>query len=64
MKSIGLKLFIIVAVFITLFSAFLFYRTYLISSGHVYHVVNQQADRAADLVAWVGISSVVHGEYL
>ena len=27
-------------------------------------IANQQADRAADLVAWVGISSVVHGEYL
>lgn len=46
MKSIGLKLFIIVAVFVTLFSAFLFYRTYLISSEHVYQVVNQQADLA------------------
>ncbi len=46
MKSIGLKLFIIVAVFVMLFSAFLFYRTYVISSDHVYQVVNQQADLA------------------
>ena len=46
MKSVGLKLFIIVAVFITLFSLFLFYRTYLISNEHVHQVVNQQADLA------------------
>ena len=46
MKSIGLKLFIIVAVFVTLFSAFLFFRTYIISSEHVDQVVNQQADLA------------------
>jgi PAS domain S-box-containing protein len=46
MKSIGLKLFIIVAAFVMFFSAFLFYRTYLISSKHVYQVVNQQADLA------------------
>jgi len=46
MKSIGLKLFIIVAFFVTLFSAFLFYRAYVISNEHVYQVVNQQADLA------------------
>ena len=46
MKSIGLKLFIIVAVFVTLFSEFLFFRTYIISSEHVDQVVNQQADLA------------------
>ena len=43
MKSIGLKLFVIVASIITFFSLFLFYRTYLISSNHVHQVVNQQA---------------------
>jgi len=46
MKSIGLKLFFIVASIITLFSLFLFYRTYLISSNHVHQVVNQQAELA------------------
>ena len=46
MKSIGLKLFIIVAVFVTIFSLILFHRTYIISSEHVYQVVNQQADLA------------------
>lgn len=46
MKSIGLKLFVIVGVFIVLFSAFLFYRTYLISNRHAQQLVNQQADLA------------------
>lgn len=46
MKSIGLKLFVIVAVFVTIFSLILFHRTYIISSEHVYQVVNQQADLA------------------
>ena len=46
MKSIGLKLFIIVAVFVTIFSLILFHRTYIISNEHVYQVVNQQADLA------------------
>ena len=46
MKSIGLKLFIIVAVFVTIFSLILFHRTYIISSEHVYQVANQQADLA------------------
>ncbi len=46
MKSIGLKLFIIVGVFIVLFSLFLFHRTYLTSGKHVYQLVDQQADLA------------------
>jgi PAS domain S-box-containing protein len=46
MKSIGLKLFVIVAVFVTVFSLVLFHRTYIISSEHVNQVVNQQADLA------------------
>ena len=46
MKSIGLKLFVIVGVFVLLFSAFLFYRTYLVSSNHAQQLVNQQADLA------------------
>jgi len=46
MKSIGLKLFIIVAVFVTIFSLVLFHRTYTISNEHVYQIVNQQADLA------------------
>ena len=46
MKSIGLKLFVIVAVFITIFSLFLFYRTYLVSHEHVHQVVSQQAELA------------------
>jgi len=46
MKSIGLKLFVIVGVFIVLFSAFLFYRTYLVSNEHAQQLVNQQADLA------------------
>ncbi|MGW8288084.1 MAG: c-type heme family protein [Desulfobulbales bacterium] len=46
MKSIGLKLFVIVGVFVLLFSAFLFYRTYLVSNNHAQQLVNQQADLA------------------
>jgi len=46
MNSIGLKLFVIVAAFVTIFSLVLFHRTYIISSEHVYQVVNQQADLA------------------
>lgn len=48
MKSIGLKLFIIVGIFIILFSSFLFYRTYEVSSKHVHELVEQQADLALE----------------
>ena len=46
MNSIGMRLFGVIVVFITIFASILIYRTYTVTSQHVFHVVSQQADMA------------------
>jgi len=46
MNSIGMRLFGVIVVFITIFFSFLIYRVYTVTSQHIFHVVSQQADMA------------------
>ena len=46
MNSIGMRLFVLIALFITIFSSLLLYRTYTVTTQHIFHVVSQEADMA------------------
>jgi len=46
MKSIGMKLFVVIGLFISIFSFFLLYRTYTVTRQNIFQVVTQQADMA------------------
>ena len=46
MNSIGMRLFVLIALFITIFSSLLLYRTYKVANQHVFQVVSQEADMA------------------
>jgi PAS domain-containing protein len=46
MNSIGMRLFVLIAIFITIFSSLLIYRTYKVTNQHVFQIVSQEADMA------------------
>jgi PAS domain-containing protein len=46
MNRIGMRLFVVIGLFLSIFSSLLLYRTYTVTNQHVFQVVSQQADMA------------------